>query len=104
MAGFQRFASDKTTQVGFGDKQGLIYETRAVSSRLLTPGWQEGEDLGRLELRLGATGAGSLSSSGLLSASWLHSAVSLPSRALHSSEAVAAQSKRIHSPGLGPAM
>lgn len=104
MVGLQRFASEKPTQAGFGEKRGLIYEAPAVSSRLLNPGWQERPGLGRLELKLGATGPGSLSSSGLLSVSWFHSALSLPSRAFHSSEAMAARSNWAHPPGLSPAM
>lgn len=97
MVGIQSFAMEISTQVGFSEKRGLIYEVPGVSSQLLTLGWQEGPGLGRVELRLGATGTGSLS------ASWLRSSLSLPSRAFHSSEAMAAWINCVHSSGSGPA-
>lgn len=106
MVGLQSFAWEKPIQVEFSKKQGIICVMRPqwCLPDCSLRGWQEGPGLGRLELRLGATGTGSLSSSGLLSASCLHSSLSLPSRAFHSSEALAARSNCGHSPGSSPAM
>lgn len=106
MVGLRSIAWENPIQVGFSEKQGLIcvMKPQWCLPDCSSQGWQEGSGLGRLELRLGVTGTLSLSSSGVLSASWLHSSLSLPSRAFHSSEALAARSNCVHSPGSSPAM
>lgn len=50
LVGLQGFESEKSTQVVFSKKGGLLYEALMASSRWSTLSWQEGPGLGTLGL------------------------------------------------------